>query len=96
MDGAVCILFDDENKVWQLSALVGYEGRLNNKYFINEPIAEVINDGWIYSEELDGFIKQDEKGVIIRANLEDASACEVVEQQCRRMVNEITISSQII
>ncbi|TQV66155.1 hypothetical protein FKG94_27415 [Exilibacterium tricleocarpae] len=80
MDGSVCILFDDENKIRQLSALSGYKGKLNQKYYIDEPIAEIIDDGWIYSEELDGFIKQDQKGVIIRPDLEDASPDEIIEQ----------------
>lgn len=96
IDGAVCIFFDDENKVWQLSALAGYEGKLNQKHYINEPIIEVVNDGWTYSEELDGFIKQDEKGVIIRVDLEDASLSEIIEQQSSLEVSEITVASQII
>ena len=95
-DGAVCIFFDSENKVWQLSALAGYEGKLNQKHCIGESIVDVISDGWTYSEELDGFVKQDQHGVIIRANLEDASMSEIIEQQSSLIVSEITVASQII
>lgn len=55
LNEAVCLFLDEADVIWQLSALPGYQGKLNQQHFIGEPVEALINNGWMYSEELDSY-----------------------------------------
>lgn len=58
LDGSIFILFVD-NRVFQVSALAGYQGKLLNKHYIGESISNFIDsDSWEFSDADDGFINK--------------------------------------
>lgn len=90
--GAIIVLFSKNDKVIQLSAQEGYEGKLLNKYYVGQPVQDFMNDSaWIFSEEEDGFRHREISNLVVRLELEDATAKEVRELQGFLKVSEITI-----
>ena len=91
LDGSIFILLVD-NRVFQVSALAGYQGKLLNKHYIGESISNFIDsDSWEFSDADDGFINKECAGVVIRCDLEDASIEEIRENQSELYVAEISV-----
>lgn len=94
-NGSIFVVFDENNKVRQASALLGYKGRLFERYFIGESVSALSIDGWTFREDLDGFIRVDAPGVIIRTDLEDPNLDEVEQRKMELVISEITVAKTI-
>lgn len=91
-EGAIFVLFSKEDKVVQVSARRGYEGRLFDRHFVGEPIINYINDNdWEFSESDDGFVLCNIAGVVVHPDLEDATPEEMLKRGSSLSVNEITV-----
>lgn len=93
VENSIGILIGERDNIIQLSALAGYRGLLNGKYYVGGKIKDVIDDGWVFNEELDGFLSDACKGVIIRQDLEDATAAEVSANIDRIFIEEISVGA---
>ncbi len=96
LDDSIFVSFSSENKVEQVSALRGYEGKLINQHYIGESINYFMtSDLWFFSESEDGFINTEISGVVIRCDLEDATFEEIKEQSNTLTVSEISVYKPI-
>lgn len=71
---------------------MGTGGELLGKYSVGDSILSFINSNdWVFSESDDGFVNDEVAGVVVHANLEDATPDEIVKKKNILTVDEITI-----
>lgn len=94
-DEAIFLLLDRDQRIIQISGLEGYKGTLDGRFFIGQKLADILESGWFYAEDIAGFLHKKFERVILRCQFEDAEAFEIERNIDRLSVTEIDVVSHV-